>query len=311
MARPTGSTIAAVRQFNRFYTRRIGVLNERLLQSRFSLTEVRILYELAQRTEPTASEIARELGLDAAYLSLILRGFTTGGLLRRTRSPTDGRLSLLALTPAGRHAFAGLDARLTGEVAALLQPLSGPRQARLLRGMRDIEEELQERPLARSGAPPLLLRAHRPGDMGWIVHRHGVLYADEYGWNEEFEALVAGIAAQFIQHFTPRRERCWIAEHHGEIVGSVLLVRKSAAVARLRLLLVEPHARGLGVGGRLIDECIRFARQARYRRLTLWTNDVLQAARRLYERAGFVLVHEEPLHSFGHDLTSQTWELRL
>jgi DNA-binding MarR family transcriptional regulator/GNAT superfamily N-acetyltransferase len=311
MANPTDSAVAAVRRFNRFYLHRVGALNERLLQSRFAPAEARVLYELAQQSEPTATGIARSLGLDAGHLSRMLRGFTTAGLLRRTRSPTDGRRILLALTAAGRQAFAGLDARLTGEMAALLQPVSAQQQARLLRGMRDIEEVLQEQPLERRSALRLVLRAHRPGDLGWIVHRHGVLYADEYGWNEEFEALVADIVAQFVRRFTPGRERCWIAEHDGEIVGSVLLVRKSAAVAQLRLLLVEPHVRGVGVGARLIDECIRFARQARYRTLTLWTNDVLHAARRLYERAGFVLVKEEPFHGFGQDLTSQTWELQL
>ncbi len=301
--------VAAVRRFNRFYTRQIGVLQEGLLGSPFSLTEVRVLYELAHRDEPTATDLARALGLDAGYLSRILRGFQRRGLVEKTPSPADGRQTLLSLTKKGERTFAPLDARSSAEIGALLRGLSPDRQRRLMEAMRTIEHLL-------GGAEPehqtpFLLRPHQPGDMGWVVHRHGVLYAQEYGWDERFEALVAEIAATFIRNFDPKRERCWIAERDGEIVGSVFLVKQSKAVARLRLLLVEPKARGLGLGRRLVSECERFARQAGYRKIVLWTNSVLRAARRVYEEAGYRLVHEERHHSFGHDLIGESWELDL
>jgi DNA-binding MarR family transcriptional regulator/GNAT superfamily N-acetyltransferase len=299
--------IAAVRRFNRFYTQKIGVLREGLLDSAFSLTEARVLYELAHRDAPTASALSRDLGLDAGYLSRILRGFQRQGLLERTRSSSDGRQRHLALTRQGRAAFAPLDARSRKENGALLAPLSEPAQGRLVEAMSTIEGLLG----AGQAGAPYLLRAHQPGDMGWIIHRHAALYAQEYGWNVEFEALVAGIAAAFIRNYDAARERCWIAERDGAIVGSVLLVGKSATVAKLRLLLVEPQARGLGIGRRLVSECLRFARAAGYRKITLWTNANLHAARRLYEEAGFRLVAEAPHHSFGHDLVGQTWELKL
>lgn len=301
--------IGAVRQFNRFYTRQIGVLQEGLLGSPFSLTEVRVLYELVHRDRPTAADLGRELGLDAGYLSRILRGFERRGLIEKARSHADGRETLLSLTKKGQRTFAPLDARSSAEIGGLLGRLSPHKQTRLVEAMRIVEGLL-------GGADPehqtpVLLRPHQPGDMGWVVHRHGVLYAREYGWDERFEALVAEIVAAFIQHFDPKRARCWIAERDGEIVGSVFLVKKSKMVAQLRLLLVEPAARGLGLGSRLVSECERFARQAGYRKIVLWTNSVLRAARHIYEEAGYRLVHEERHHSFGHDLIGETWELDL
>src|SRR5215470_17705615 len=289
--------IAAVRRFTRFYTKQIGVLREGLHASPFSLTQARVLYELANRAAPTAAELARDLGLDAGYLSRILRSFSQRGLLVRTRSDKDGRESHLALTAAGREAFAPLDRGSHEEVAAMLAPLADGAQARLTEAMASIEQLLAEPP---GDAPPSLLRPHQPGDMGWVVSRHGALYAKEYGWDERFEALVAEIVAGFIARFDPKTERCWIAERDGEIVGSVFLVRKSKTVAKLRLLLVEPSARGLGLGSRLVEECVRFARQTGYRKITLWTNGNLRAARRIYEKAGFCKVGSERHHSFGY-----------
>jgi DNA-binding MarR family transcriptional regulator/predicted N-acetyltransferase YhbS len=307
--RHTDDRVAAMRRFSRFYTRRIGVLQARFLDSPFSLAEARVLYELAQRARPTASELGQALGLDAGYLSRILAGFESRGLLGRRPSPSDGRRSLLRLTAKGRRAFASLDRRSRDETAALLAPLAAGEQGRLVGALQTVERLLGGVPVAAGG--PYVLRSLRPGDIGWVVHRHAVLYAREYGWDERFEALVAGIAAKFIAGHDPARERCWIAERDGEIVGSVLLVRQSRTVAKLRLLLVEPAARGHGIGARLVDECIRFARQAGYRRIMLWTNDVLAAARRLYEKAGFRLLRAEPHHSFGHDLVGETWVLTL
>jgi DNA-binding MarR family transcriptional regulator/N-acetylglutamate synthase-like GNAT family acetyltransferase len=269
---------------------------------------VRVLYELAHRAKPTAAELSKELGVDAGYLSRILLNFEKRGLIGRKPSQNDGRQSHLSLTRKGRQAFAPLEAKAQAEIAALLRRISSAEQDRLIEAMHAIEKIL--------GAPakpktPYLLRPHQPGDMGWIIHRHGALYAQEYGWDEQFEALVAEIAAKFIQHFNPKVERCWIAEKDGAIAGSVFLVRKSARIAKLRLLLVEPSARGLGIGARLVDECIRFARQAGYKKITLWTQKNLVAATHIYQKAGFRLVHEEPHHSFGHDLIAQTWDLTL
>jgi len=300
--------IAAVRRFNRFYTKRIGALDEGLVRSAFSLAEARVLYELAHREKATATELGRELGLDAGYLSRILADFKRRGLVARKSSATDGRQTLLWLTAKGQAAFATLDARTREDVGAMVSGLPTGEQARLVEAMRTIEDLL--------GAPaepkaPYLLRPHHPGDMGWVVHRHGALYAREYGWDERFEAMVAGIVAKFIEHYDPRRERCWMAEKDGKVVGSVFVVQQSKTVAKLRLLIVEPEARGLGIGARLVSECVRFARHAGYRKMTLWTNDVLLAARRIYEKAGFRLVHREPHHSFGHDLVGETWELAL
>ncbi|HEX3178361.1 MAG TPA: bifunctional helix-turn-helix transcriptional regulator/GNAT family N-acetyltransferase [Methylomirabilota bacterium] len=298
--------VATVRQFNRFYTSRIGVLH--YLGGDFSLAEVRVLYELAHRpAPPTASELGRELRLDAGYLSRLLRGFERRGLIARTRSDSDGRRSHVALTAAGRAAFAPLGARSHQEMVALLAPLSDADQERVVEAMRLIETVLG----GAAAAPPFSLRLHRPGDIGWVVQRHGALYAEEYGWDEHFEALVAAIAARFIERYDPARERCWIAEKDGERVGSVFLVKRSKTVAQLRLLLVEPRARGLGIGARLVAECERFARDAGYRKIVLWTNSVLTSARRIYEGGGYRLIDSERHRSFGHDLVGETWEKTL
>jgi DNA-binding MarR family transcriptional regulator/GNAT superfamily N-acetyltransferase len=300
--------VAAVRRFNRFYTTRIGVLQEGLLQSRFSLTEARVLYELAHRERPTATLLGKELGLDAGYLSRILRGFTQHGLVARKSSSADGRQTLLSLTRKGRRAFGTLDARSRDEIAAMLRGLPAADHRRLIDAMRTIEDVLGGRPEPKA---PYLIRPPEPGDMGWVVHRHGALYAQEYGWDEQFEALVATIVAKFVQRYDPKRERCWIAERDGKPAGSVFLVRHSKTVAQLRLLLVEPAARGLGIGARLVSECVRFARRVGYRKITLWTNSVLVAARHIYEKAGFRLVARERHRSFGHALVGETWELKL
>jgi DNA-binding MarR family transcriptional regulator/N-acetylglutamate synthase-like GNAT family acetyltransferase len=300
--------VGAVRGFNRFWTRRIGVLREGYLESPFSLTEVRVLYELARSEETTASELGKELGLDAGYLSRILRGFEGRGLISKKLSETDGRRSLLRLTEEGQEAFAPLDARSREDVGAMLGALSAAEQDRLVGAMRTIEELLGAQPEPKV---PYLLRPHEPGDMGWVVHRHGILYAREYGWDERFEALVARIVADFVDNFDPAKERCWIAESDRAILGCVFVVKESDTVAKLRLLLVEPEARGLGLGTRLVEECVRFARSRGYDKLTLWTNSVLDAARRIYEEKGFEIVEEEEHHSFGKDLVGQNWELKL
>ncbi len=300
--------VAAVRRFNRFYTRQIGVLQEHLLKSPFSLTEARVVYELAHRDEATATELGSELGLDAGYLSRLLRGFEKRGLITKARSPADGRRTLLRLTDRGQESFARLSADARREVETMLRTLPADAQFRLLQAMGTIEGLLGARPEPQA---PYVLRPPRPGDMGWVVERHGALYAQEYGWDAQFEALVAEIVARFLRRLDPKRERCWIAERDGENVGSVFLVKRAATVAQLRLLLVEPQARGLGIGKRLVDECTRFARQTGYRKIVLWTNSVLHAARKIYEQAGYRLVDEEQHHSFGHDLVGQTWELKL
>jgi len=300
--------VEAARRFNRFYTRKIGVLHEGAYRSPFSLTEVRVLYELAHRDEPTATALARELGLDPGYLSRILRGFERRGLVLKTRSAADGRQSHLSLTTQGRKVFAPLNARSHDEVAAMLAGLSPAVQARVVGAMQTIERLLGDRPAAPA---PYVLRQPLPGDLGWVVYRHGAVYAREYGYDARFEALVAEIVAHFVQRYDATRERCWIAEQDGEVVGSVFLVERSKTVAQLRLLLVEPAARGAGLGTRLVDECVCFARQAGYRTLTLWTQSELRAARRLYQAAGFRIVGKEKNHSFGKALVSETWELDL
>lgn len=305
---PLAQHVAAVRRFSRFYTQQIGVLTDSYLRSPFSLTEARVMYELAQHETTTATELGGALGLDAGYLSRILRSFTTQGLIDRQPSPTDGRQNILRLTAAGQAAFATLDARSRADFALMLGRLTLEEQRRLVAAMGAIERLLGG---AQAQPAPYLIRPHQPGDMGWVVQRHGALYAQEYGWDMQFEALVATIVAEFLQRYDPRRERCWIAERDGAAVGSVFLVRQSDTVAKLRLLIVEPQARGLGIGARLIDECIRCARQSGYTTLTLWTNSILTAARHLYERAGFRLVGSEPHRSFGHDLVGEHWELSL
>ncbi len=308
--------IAAVRRFNRFYTQRIGVLREHLLDSAYSLADVRVLYELAHwpaRGEPpTAAELAARLALDEGYLSRILRGFELRSLVRKRRSAADGRQKSLALAQRGKREFARLDARSQQEVGALLARLSAAEQVRLVDAMQTVSRLLGAAPGDQAvPEPPYVLREPRSGDMGWVIHRHGALYAREYGYDQRFEALVAEIIAQFVHRFDPARERCWIAERRGEIVGSVFLVRKTKIVAKLRLLLVEPHARGLGIGGQLVAETVRFARAAGYRKLTLWTQSELDAARQLYTRAGFQRVGEHRHESFGKRLVAETWELSL
>ncbi len=302
--------IAEVRRFNRFYTRQIGVLREGLLESPFSLTEVRVLHELAHQDESTATHLSAELDLDTGYLSRLLRKFQDDGLVEARPSEADGRRKLLSPTRRGMEIYAGLSAASSREVEAMLDRLSEPEQRRLVEAMRDIEDLLGARPEHRVS---YILRPPQVGDMGWIVHRHGVLYNREYGWDERFEALVAEIVATFVREYDPKRDRCWLAEKDGEAVGSVFLVNhpERPGVARLRLLLVEPKARGLGIGRRLVQECTRFARQAGYERITLWTNSVLDAARHIYVQEGYELVDEAPHHSYGHDLVGQTWELEL
>src|SRR5215831_12254027 len=300
--------VGAVRRFNRLYTRRIGVLHDGFLQSPYSLAEARVLYELAHRQRATATDLAADLGLDPGYLSRILRGFNERGFLTKTSSPTDRRQCLLSLTAKGRMAFAPLDQRSQNEIAAMIGKLSVADQERVITAMRTIESALCDAPTAQV---PYVLRPPRPGDMGWIVSRHGALYGEEYGWDERLEALTAEIVAAFVRNHDPKRERCWIAEREGENVGSVLLVRDTDEVARLRLLLVEPKTRGLGIGARLVEETLRFAREAGYRKITLWTHAVLVAARRIYEGAGFVLTHQWKHDMFGKELVAETWELAL
>lgn len=304
----TKEQVAAVRAFNRAYTRQIGVLDREFLATPFSLVEVRILLELYYRDGPTASAIGQSLGLDAGYLSRILRGFARKGLLLHESSKIDRRQWLLRLSQDGRRAFEQAEERQRVAVREMLGRLSPGARPELIAAMRKIERLLG---LAPPATTPYLVRAHQPGDMGWIIHRQGILYNEEYGWDEHFEALVAEICANFIKSFDARRERCWIAEREGEIVGAIFCVAKSKTVAQLRLLYVEPAARGLGIGGRLVDECTRFAQRAGYHKMVLWTNSVLHSARKIYEAHGFALVDEEKHHSFGHDLVSQTWELDL
>jgi len=305
---PPASHVSAVRAFNRFYTQRIGVLQRGVLQSPYSLTEVRVLYELANGPDLTATEIQRLLGVDPGYLSRILRNFERSGMLLRQRSQKDGRQSLIRLTAQGRKVFAALNARQSRDVQRMLQSVAAPARKKLIGSMQAIQKVLNGKP-AESGK--VSLRTHRPGDMGWVMFRHGILYNSEYGWDERFEALVGEIVVNFIKDFDAGRERCWIAELDGERVGSVFLVKDTANVAKLRLLLVEPVARGHGVGKLLVSECIDFARKAGYDKLTLWTNSVLDAARHIYEATGFKLVKEEKHSRFGDKLTGQYWEIAL
>jgi DNA-binding MarR family transcriptional regulator/GNAT superfamily N-acetyltransferase len=308
---PSLPHVAEVRRFNRFYTKQIGVLQEGLLSSPFSLTEVRVLYEIVHRKDSTAVELCRELCLDPGYLSRILRSFEKRGLIARTRSIADGRQSHLRLTPKGRKIFDPLEQRSNRQAAAMLEKVSPAHQKKLVDAMHTIEAAIDPA-RSKNGQPAYILRPHHPGDMGWIVHRHGALYWKEYGYDERFEALVAEIVAEFIHHFDPRRERCWIAEKDGEVVGSIFVVAKSRTVAKLRLLLVEPSVRGLGIGRRLVEECIRFARQAGYKKMMLWTQSELGAAHHLYQEAGFRLVAKQRHKSWGRDnLVAETWEMTL
>jgi DNA-binding MarR family transcriptional regulator/GNAT superfamily N-acetyltransferase len=304
----TGDQVAAVRAFNRFYTRKLGVLDQQLLRSPFSLSEARVLYELAHREDLAAKEIGSELGLDPGYLSRIIQNFDENGLITRKPLPTDRRQYRLSLTAKGRQAFAKLDRSSQDEINSMLAALPRGDGQRVVQAMAAIERLLG----ASRGSPrPAILRDPRPGDMGWVVQSHGALYASEYGFDSSFEALVAEIAAKFLSHFDASRERCWIADIDGAQVGSVFLVRHTDDVAKLRLLLVDPAGRGQGLGQRLVAECVAFAKACGYRKITLWTQSILVAARRIYQDAGFVRVASEPHRSFGQSLTGETWELSL
>jgi len=285
-----GQNVEAVRRFSRFYTKQIG------------------LYEIAHHQQTTATELSYELGLDPGYLSRILRDFNKRGLIDKGRSESDGRKKFLRLSENGQTAFARINARSRREIEATLKKLSPADQGRLVQAMQTTEELLGAQSEHKVS---YILRTHQPGDMGWVVHRHGILYAEEYAWDEQFEALVAEIVTNFIRNYDPKRERCWIAEKDGDNVGSVFLVKQSESAAKLRLLLVEPNARGLGIGNRLVSECIKFAQQVGYSKITLWTNSILSAARHIYQKAGFQLVDEQPHKSFGHDLIAETWDLKL
>jgi DNA-binding MarR family transcriptional regulator/GNAT superfamily N-acetyltransferase len=303
------AAVKAIRQFNRFYTRRIGALDP-YLGSPMSLTDVRVLYELAHRETAVASEIGRDLGLDAGYMSRILRRFESEGWLTREPHPRDARQSVLHLTEAGHAAFAPLQQKSREEAAALLESLAPSQRQQLVQAMGTMQSLLDP-----DAAPPkpqaAILRDPAPGDIGWVVQQHGEIYAREYGWNSKFEALVAGIASEFLLKFQPEWERCWIAELNGERVGAIFVVRKSATVAQLRMLILTPGARGLGLGGKLVDECIAFARLKGYKKMVLWTNSCLAAARGIYAKRGFQLTQSEPHEGYGSPLVGETWELKL
>jgi DNA-binding MarR family transcriptional regulator/GNAT superfamily N-acetyltransferase len=316
--RADARTVADVRDFNRFYTRQLGLLDRRLLDSSFTLTEARVLYELAQRQSSTATEIAADLGLDLGYLSRILKKFERHGLIKRARMIEDTRRIQVGLTPAGRKRFFPLDRVACRQIESLIAPLTTRRRNELLNSMRAIKAVLAAPKSATDSsshphplANALTLRDLRPGDIGWITHRQAVLYHQEYGWDGSYEALVAEILSGFVKSFDPDSEAAWIAEADEGIVGSVFLVHASPKIAKLRLLYVEPTARGMGIGRTLVDECIAFARAKHYETLTLWTNDVLVSARKIYQAAGFRLTKEEPHRSFGKDLVGQTWDLAL
>lgn len=305
---PELETIEAVRRFNRFYTRQLGLLDEGLLDSPYPLTEVRVLYEIGQRDDHTAADLVRTLGIDAGYLSRILKKFERRGWMERRVSEQDARRMLLRITDAGSRALEPLDRASRQQVGTMLAPLSPHDRKRLLGAMQTVEALVGE---GAGAKPPYTLRRHRIGDLSWVARRHGMLYAEEHGWDPTFEALVAKIGAEFIEHYDPERERAWIAEIGDEIVGSVFIVRESDHVAKLRMLYLEPHARGLGLGRRLVEEAIAFARAAGYSSVTLWTVDILHAARRIYQAAGFELASETPERAFGHDLVHQHWTLQL
>lgn len=299
--------VKAIRAFNRFYTRKIGVVDGKA-SNPFSLAEARVLYEIAHRDQPTATDIRKELGLDPGYTSRILRALERRKLVTRKRSSADERQKFLSLTAGGEKAFAPLEERSNRAVAAMLKELSPSDRTQLAGSLQAVRRLLGDVPEARV---PYLLRQHQPGDLGWIVERQAALYVEEYGWDGTYEGLAAQIVADFIKNYDPKRESCWIAERDGKRVGAVVLARASDEAAKLRLLHVESEARGLGIGKRLVEECIRFGRQAGYRKITLWTQSILHAARHIYRGAGFQLVREEKHHSFGKDLTGETWELDL
>ncbi|WP_238457948.1 bifunctional helix-turn-helix transcriptional regulator/GNAT family N-acetyltransferase [Alkalihalobacterium alkalinitrilicum] len=302
--------INAVRHFNRFMTKQIGALRESLLHSPYSLTESRIIFEIANNNNLTASNLIHDLGLDAGYVSRILARFEEKGIIQKERSTRDARQLILKLTLEGVKAFSQLNERSNNEIAELIGELSESEQQQLINALKTVEGLLiKKKSLKFSG--PYFLRQHEPGDMGWVVHKHGILYSQEYGWDVNFESLVSQIVADFIDNYNPKRERCWIAEMNGEIVGSIFVVEGSEDTAKLRLLIVDPKARGLGLGSQLVEECINFSRRVGYKKLVLWTNSVLKEARHIYQKKGFTLVDEEKHHSFGKDLVGETWELSL
>jgi DNA-binding MarR family transcriptional regulator/GNAT superfamily N-acetyltransferase len=302
--------VAAFRRFNRMYTRVIGTLDEGLLGTGFSLAEGRVIYELATRAEPNAKEIAESLGMDSGYLSRLLAKLESAALVNRKPSTRDSRRSDIVLTRQGKSAFAKLNSLSEKQAAKILEELVVADRSRLIQSMKTIEHVLVK---TGNSEPPFVLRSHRPGDMGWVVSREGAIYAEEYGFDSSFEALVASIVADFLTNFDPQRERCWIAEMEGHPVGHIFLMRhpKSSTTAKLRLFLVESNVRGKGLGHALVGECIQFARKAGYRKITLWTQSELHAAQHIYKTAGFHLMKEEPHHSFGRDLVGQTWDLKL
>jgi DNA-binding MarR family transcriptional regulator/N-acetylglutamate synthase-like GNAT family acetyltransferase len=306
VSRPAG--IEAVRRFNRFYTRRIGVLDEALLGSGLALAEVRVLWEIGHAPGCAASALADRLALDSGYLSRILRGFRARGWVEATASDEDARQRRLTLTAKGRRGLEPLERRSNAQVAAMLAELGPARRERLVEAMRSIQALLDP---AEPVAWPYTLREPRPGDFGWVVERHGAVYAREYGWDTTFEGLVAEIVAKYLRRHDPARARAWIAEREGDRIGCVFLVGQSRRVAQLRLLFVEPSARGLGVGSQLVDECIRFARAARYGRIVLWTQSILTSARSIYARKGFRIVASEKHRSFGAELAGENWALEL
>jgi DNA-binding MarR family transcriptional regulator/RimJ/RimL family protein N-acetyltransferase len=299
-----GERIAAVRRFNRFYTQRVGVLRDNWHP--FSLTEARVLYELTQRDKASASDLIEQLGIDAGYLSRILQRFERRALISKEASPADGRRSHLSLTAKGRKAFAPLEARSNEQVGSMLAAVAPETQQEMLGAMRSIEDALNDR-----RDKNYILRQPCPGDLGWVVARHATFYLENYGWREPFEAMCAQIVADFGNSNDPQRERCWIAERNRQSVGSIFLVKETDDVARIRLLLVDPSAQGLGIGLALVDACIAFARQAGYRRITLWTHSVLAVARAIYERNGFTLTESKPHNSWGVDVVGETWDLQL
>ncbi len=301
--------IETIRRFNRFYTKQIGVLDEGLLESSFSLAEARVIYELASRESATATDLGNELNLDAGYLSRILRGFEGRKLIEKSNSEKDARQSILNLTVQGRKEFENLNLLSRNQIEEILNDLSTVEQNRLLEAMKTIEKLLGAKPENENFS--FVLRMPQAGDFGWVVQSNGSFYEQEYGWDENYEALVAQIIADYVKNFDAKKERCWIAEKDGENVGAVFLVKKSVTAAKLRLLIVDPKARGLGIGKRLVDECTRFARQAGYKKITLWTNSILLAARSIYQKAGYQLIKSEKHRSFGQDLIGETWELKL
>ncbi|WP_277758174.1 bifunctional helix-turn-helix transcriptional regulator/GNAT family N-acetyltransferase [Pseudomonas sp. A34-9] len=291
-----------VRGFNRFYTHQIGVLQEHLLQSDYSLTELRILYELASHGDLTSADLWQMLGLDAGYMSRIISGFEKRGLIQKVPSPTDARAAQLHLTDFGRDILIPLEKASREQIVAMLERLPEPQQKQLIGAMTLIQTLLEG-----SQDSTYVLRDPQPGDMGTVMQQQAALYTREYGWNAEFEALVAEVVAKYLRDYDPTCERCWIAEKDGKVIGSVFIVRQDATTAKLRMLYVDASARGLGIGSRLVEECLRFARQIGYQKMTLWTTSNLTAARKIYQKAGFELVEEEAIHSFGKDLVSQTW----